>query len=184
VNATLIEAGGSKDIEKAVDDAIAKGDSIGGIIECVATNMPVGIGEPFFDSVEAMISHMVFAIPATKGIEFGSGFAAAKMYGSEHNDKFVEKTGKTKTNYAAGVNGGISNGNDLVFRVAVKPTSSVHAKQHTLNFKLDQMVDLEVEGRHDTCIALRIPVVIENATAIVLADLMLQAQKAGRVFNQ
>jgi chorismate synthase len=180
----LIEAGGISDIEKAVEMAMEKGDSIGGIVETVATNMPVGIGEPFFDSVESVISHFVFAIPATKGIEFGSGFAAAKMTGSQHNDKFISTSGKTDTNYAAGVNGGISNGNDLVFRVAIKPTSSVHAKQHTMNFKIGEMTDLEVEGRHDTCIALRIPVVIEEATCIALADLMLQSQKIGRVFSK
>jgi chorismate synthase len=106
------------------------------------------------------------------------------MTGSQHNDKFISTSGKTDTNYAAGVNGGISNGNDLIFRVAIKPTSSVHAKQLTMNFKTGEMADLEVEGRHDTCIALRIPVVIEEATCIVLADLMLQAQMVGRVFNK
>jgi chorismate synthase len=184
VTSMLIEAGGMADIEKAVELAMEKEDSIGGIVETVATNMPVGIGEPFFDSVESLISHFVFAIPATKGIEFGSGFAAAKMTGSQHNDKFISTTGKTDTNYAAGINGGISNGNDLVFRVAIKPTSSVHAKQHTMNVKTGKMTDLEVEGRHDTCIALRIPVVIEEATSIVLADLMLQAQKVGRIFGK
>jgi chorismate synthase len=145
--------------------------------------MPIGIGEPFFDSIEALLSHMIFSIPAIKGIEFGSGFAAAKMYGSEHNDKFISTTGTTATNNAGGINGGISNGNDLVFRVAVKPTSSVHSKQHTMNFKSDQMVNLKIEGRHDTCIALRVPVVSESATAIVLADLMLQAQQVKRVYS-
>ncbi len=184
VTSKLIEAGGIADIEKAVEIALEKGDSIGGIVETVATNMPIGIGEPFFDSVESVISHFVFAIPATKGIEFGSGFAAAKMTGSHHNDKFISTTGKTGTNYAAGVNGGISNGNDLVFRVAIKPTSSIHVRQHTMNFKTGEMTDLEVEGRHDTCIALRIPVVIENATSIALADLLLQAQKVSRIFGK
>jgi chorismate synthase len=184
VTSKLIEAGGMADIEKAIELAMEKGDSIGGIVETVATNMPIGIGEPFFDSVESVISHFVFAIPATKGIEFGSGFGAAKMTGSQHNDKFISTTGKTETNYAAGVNGGISNGNDLVFRVAIKPTSSVHAKQNTMNFKTGEMTDLEVEGRHDTCIALRVPVVLENATSIALADLMLQAQRVERIFGK
>jgi chorismate synthase len=168
-----MEAGGNPDIDKAIDEAIERRDSIGGIIECTATGMPVGIGEPFFNSVEAVLSHMVFSIPAIKGIEFGSGFEAAKMRGSEHNDWFVENTGKTATNYAGGINGGISNGNDLVFRVAVKPTSSTSAIQQTLNFKTGEIVDFEVEGRHDTCIALRVPPVLEAATAVVLADLML-----------
>lgn len=175
VSAELVEAGGSSDIERAVDEAIAREDSIGGIIRCVATGMPVGLGEPFFDSVESMISHMVFAIPATKGIEFGSGFAAARMYGSEHNDRFIDRSGKTATNNAAGINGGISNGNDIDFRVAIKPTSSIKTTQRTFNFNSKEMVELQIEGRHDTCIALRAPVVIENATAIVLADLLLRA---------
>lgn len=178
VESKLIEAGGLADIEKAVELAVERNDSIGGIVETRATNMPVGLGEPFFNSVESVISHFVFSIGATKGIEFGSGFAASKMTGSQHNDKFIATTGKTETNYAGGINGGISNGNDLVFRVAIKPTSSIHLSQHTMNMKTGQMTDLEIEGRHDTCIALRIPVVIEAATSIALADLLLQAQKA------
>jgi len=184
VESKLIEAGGITDIERAIDTAFKNNDSIGGIVETIATNMPIGLGEPFFDSLESVISHFVFAIPATKGIEFGSGFSAARMTGSQHNDKFVTKAGKTGTNFAGGINGGISNGNDLIFRVAVKPTSSTHQKQKTMNMKTGQMVDLEIEGRHDTCIALRIPVVIEAATSIVLADFMLQAQKVGPIFKQ
>lgn len=177
VNSTILEVGGSTDIEAAVESAVKEGDSIGGIIECTATGMPVGLGEPFFDSVESVLSHMVFSIPAIKGIEFGSGFGAAKMKGSGHNDWFTESTGKTATNYAGGINGGISNGNDLVFRIAVKPTSSTHASQQTLNFKTGEITDFIVEGRHDTCIALRVPPVVEAATAIVLADLTLQNKK-------
>jgi chorismate synthase len=177
VQSRLLEVGGSTDIEKAIDLAVENKDSIGGIVECTATGLPVGLGEPFFDSVEAVLSHMVFSIPAIKGIEFGSGFGAAKMKGSEHNDWFVEKTGKTATNYAGGINGGITNGNDIVFRVAVKPTSSTSAIQQTLNFKTGEVIDFEVEGRHDTCIALRIPPVLEAATAIVLADLTLVNKK-------
>jgi chorismate synthase len=183
VNAVLIEAGGSPDIEKAVEKAVEERDSIGGIVECRASNMPVGIGEPFFDSVEAVLGHMIFSIPAIKGIEFGSGFAAARMKGSEHNDKIISVDGKTSTNYAGGINGGISNGNDLLFRVAVKPTSSTHQKQTTINIKSGQLEELEIEGRHDTCIALRVPVVVEAATAIVLADLMLQEQKILRIIR-
>ncbi len=183
VKATILEVGGSADIEKAIDKAVEEQDSIGGIIECRAVNMPVGLGEPFFDSVEAAISHMVFSIPAVKGIEFGSGFAAARMRGSEHNDKLISVEGKTGTNYAGGINGGISNGNDLVFRIPVKPTSSTHQKQHTINIKSGEMTDLEIEGRHDTCIALRVPVVLEAATAIVLADLMMQEQKIARIYK-
>lgn len=180
----ILEIGGMKDLEKAIDKAVEKQDSIGGIIECRATGMPVGIGEPFFDSVEAVLGHMIFSIPAIKGLEFGAGFAAAKMWGSEHNDKLISTNGRTVTNNAGGINGGISNGNDLVFRVVVKPTSSTHQKQRTMNIKTGKMQDLEIEGRHDTCIALRIPVVIEAATAIVLADLMMQEQRIGRVLNK
>jgi chorismate synthase len=183
VKAEIIEAGGLKDIDKAIDKAIEENDSIGGLIECRVTNVPVGLGEPFFDSVEAMLSHMVFSIPAIKGIEFGSGFQAAKMKGSEHNDKLISVDGKTQTNYAGGINGGISNGNDILFRVAVKPTSSTHQVQKTINMKTGEMIDLDIEGRHDTCIALRVPVILEAATAIVLADLMLQQQEISRVLE-
>ncbi len=180
----LIEAGGIPDIEKAINIAIKNGDSIGGIVETKATNMPVGLGEPFFDSIEAVISHFIFSVPATKGIEFGSGFAASRMTGSQHNDKFISSTGKTETNNSGGINGGISNGNDLIFRVAVKPTSSIHLKQKTMNMKTGQLTDLEIEGRHDTCIALRIPVIIEAATSIVLADFMIQTQKVKLIQNK
>jgi chorismate synthase len=179
--ALLIEAGGMKDIEAAVKKAMEDGDSIGGIVECTITNLPAGLGEPFFDSVESVISHMIFSVPAIKGIEFGSGFHASRMKGSEHNDKIVDTDGKTATNYAGGINGGITNGNDLVFRVAVKPASSISRDQRTMNFKTGKMVDLKIEGRHDTCIALRVPVVIEAAAAIVMADLMLLEQKTGRI---
>lgn len=183
VSSKLIEAGGLTDIEKAVEHALEKQDSIGGVVETIATNMHVGLGEPFFGNIKAVIAHMIYSIPAIKGLEFGSGFAAAKMKGSEHNDKFINTSGKTNTNYAGGINGGISNGNDLIFRVAVKPTSSIHAAQHTMNMKTGEMIDLNVEGRHDTCIALRVPVVVEAATAIALADLALQAQAVKRVFK-
>jgi chorismate synthase len=183
VDAKILEVGGKKEIEKAIDEAVEKQDSIGGIVECTASNMPAGLGEPFFNSMESMLGHMIFSIPAIKGIEFGSGFAAARMWGSEHNDKFISEDGKTSTNYAGGVNGGITNGNDLVLRVAVKPTSSTHQPQRTINIRSGEMVDLQIEGRHDTCIALRVPVVVEAATAIVLADLMMMEQRIGRIWK-
>ena len=182
VAATLIEAGGSKDIQAAVEKAIEANDSIGGIIECCCTNIPVGLGEPFFDSAEALIAHMIFAVPATRGIEFGSGFRAATMKGSEHNDRIIDRSGTTATNYASGINGGITNGNDIVFRVPIKPTSSISLPQETYNFKEKSVSILQIEGRHDVCIAIRIPVVIECATALVLADLMLQEQQRNRIF--
>jgi chorismate synthase len=180
IAARILEVGGNPNIEEAINLAVEKRDSLGGIVECTAIHMPVGLGEPFFDSVESVLAHMLFSIPAIKGVEFGSGFAAAKMWGSEHNDKFISVEGKTLTNFAGGINGGISNGNDLVVRVAVKPTSSTHQKQRTINTKTGEMIDLEIEGRHDTCIALRVPVVVEAATAIVLADFMIQEGIIGR----
>jgi len=173
VKADLIEAGGEKNIDKAIQKAIKCNDSIGGIIECRSLNMPVGLGEPFFDSVESLISHLVFSIPGVKAIEFGSGFKAAAMTGIQHNDPIITISGKTKTNHAGGINGGITNSNDVVFRIAVKPTASISKTQHTMNTKIVKMVDLEVKGRHDLCIALRMPVIVEAATAVVLADLMM-----------
>ena len=173
VTAKLISAGGSADIEKAINEAIALNDSIGGIIECRVKNPPIAIGEPFFYSFESAVSHIVFSIPAIKGIEFGSGFAAAAMKGSEHNDPFIDSSGKTLSNNAGGINGGITNGNEVVFRIVVKPTSSTGVDQTTFNFKEGKMTTLQVKGRHDTCIALRMPVIVEAATAIAMADLIL-----------
>ena len=181
VSSSILEVGGSSDIEAALDRAIENRDSIGGIIECSIASVPAGLGEPFFDSVEAVMSHMIFSIPAIKGIEFGAGFRAAKMTGSEHNDNIVSTGGSTETNNAGGINGGISNGNEICFRVAVKPTSSTHQTQRTINMQSGQMEDLTIEGRHDTCIALRVPVVVEAAAAIVMADFMLQAQEVKRI---
>src|SRR6056297_1204627 len=181
INAHLIEAGGEKNIENAIDNAIKKNDSIGGIVECKAKQVPVGLGEPFFNAVESLISHIVFAIPAVKGIEFGAGFNAAKMFGSEHNDDLIDNSGKTATNFAGGINGGITNGNSLVFRVAVKPTSSISKPQHTINLESGRTEKLEVKGSHDACIELRVPVVVEAATALVLADLMIAEQKISKI---
>ena len=176
IAAALVQAGGRSDIEAAVEEALAAGDSIGGLVECRAKNIPVGWGEPFFDPVESVISHLAFAVPAIKGIEFGSGFAAASMKGSEHNDAIVDESGKTASNNAGGISGGLTNGNELVFRVAVKPTSSISKKQETLNVKTGKMETLQVKGRHDACIALRVPVVIEAITAVALADLKLMTK--------
>jgi chorismate synthase len=183
VSATLIEAGGTGDIRAAVDRAVEEQDSIGGIVECRIGGVPVGLGEPFFDSVESVMSHIIFSIPAIRGIEFGTGFRAAAMRGSEHNDNIIDADGTTETNHAGGVNGGITNGNEIVFRVAVKPTSSTGRPQRTMNFRTGEMEVLKIEGRHDTCIALRVPVVVEAAAALVLADFMLQSQETKRVFK-
>ena len=171
VESTILEIGGETDLEKGLQKAIDAKDSIGGIIECRVNGLPIGLGEPFFDSAESLISHAVFAIPAVRGIEFGTGFAAAKMFGSEHNDPIEDASGKTTTNHAGGVVGGLTNGNELVFRIAIKPTSSTPQEQQTLNIETNNVEPFSVKGRHDLCIALRVPVVLEAATAIVLADL-------------
>lgn len=181
VESKIIEIGGEKDIEAGLQKAIDAKDSVGGIVECVVKNLPLGLGDPFFDSGESVISHAVFSIPAVKGIEFGAGFAAAKMFGSNHNDAIIDGSGKTKTNNAGGIVGGISNGNDLVFRVVVKPTSSTPKDQESWNWESQQVESFSVKGRHDLCIALRVPPVLEAVTAIALADLMLLEQKIKRV---
>ncbi len=183
VQSVISEIGGETDLEKGLQKAIDAKDSIGGIVECTVKGLPVGLGEPFFDSAESLISHAVFAIPAVRGIEFGTGFTAAKMFGSQHNDALENKTGKTFTNHAGGIVGGISNGNDLVFRIAIKPTSSTPLEQQTLNIETNTVEGFSVKGRHDLCIALRVPVILEAVTAIVLADLMMLEQKTPRVIH-
>jgi len=179
--ATILEAGGNEWIAENVERAVAEGDSIGAILECRATGLPVGLGEPFFDAVESLLSHIIFAIPGIRGIEFGAGFASARMKGSACNDPILDANGTTATNHAGGINGGITNGNELYFRVAAKPTSSISKEQTTINLQTGEQTSLVVKGRHDACFALRLPVVIEAATAIVLADLMLLEQNLSRV---
>jgi chorismate synthase len=176
IRAAIREIGGCPEPEKfpeVVRAAMEAHDSVGGIVECTATGLPPGLGEPFFDSVESLIAHAALAIPAVKGIEFGAGFGAARMRGSEHNDPIAEASGRTSTNRAGGINGGITNGNPLVFRVVVKPTPSIAVPQQTLNTASGRIEELVVAGRHDACIALRVPVVLEAITALVLADLFL-----------
>lgn len=181
ITATLKEVGGELDSNAGIEKAIAKQDSVGGVVECVVKGLPVGLGEPFFDSIESLIAHAIFSIPAVRGIEFGTGFAAARMFGSEHNDSIVASDGTTATNHAGGVVGGLTNGNELVFRVAIKPTSSTPQEQKSLNTTTGQQEVFSVKGRHDLCIALRVPVVVEAVTAMVLADLFLLEQKISRV---
>ncbi|TBR19700.1 MAG: chorismate synthase [Chitinophagaceae bacterium] len=181
INSSILEIGGEKDLEKGLQKAIDEKDSVGGIVECRAKNLPIGLGEPFFDSLESLVAQIVFSIPAVRGIEFGTGFAAAKMFGSDHNDAIENKDGKTKTNNAGGVVGGLSNGNELVFRVAIKPTSSTSKEQLTLNWTTDNIEKISIKGRHDLCIALRVPVILEAVTAIVLADLMILEQQISRI---
>jgi chorismate synthase len=181
IDAKLIEAGGNKDIDTAIDRAIKAEDSIGGIVECRITGIPIGLGEPFFDSVESYMSHIMFAIPAIKGIEFGLGFESARITGSQNNDPIIDPDGTTATNNAGGINGGISNGNEIVFRVAVKPTSSIKAEQQTINLKSGEVESLKIKGRHDVCLALRFPPIIEAAAAIALSDLWLMDLSFKRV---
>ena len=158
--------------QRAVETAIKEGDSLGAVVECTVPNIDQGYGEPFWDSVESQIAHAVFAIPGVRAIEFGDGFNAAAMKGSEHNDPIGED-GRPAKNGAGGINGGITNGAPISFRVAFKPTSSIRKAQQTFNFATGEMDTLEVPGRHDACFALRAPVVVEAMTAIVLADLAL-----------
>jgi len=183
ITAFLAEAGGSPEIDGAVAAALREKDSIGGIVECRAEGVPAGLGEPFFDSAESLFSHLIFAVPGIKGIEFGSGFAGSRMRGSRHNDLFLDQSGKTCSNYAGGFNGGITNGNDLVFRVAVKPPSSIPQKQATVNLRSGKSATLLIAGRHDACFALRVPVIIEAAAAVVLADLMLLEHRLPRIWE-
>ena len=175
INARIVEIGGSLEMtgeaQKVLDQAIKDGDSIGAVVECVVPDIDLGYGEPFWDSVESVISHAIFSIPGVRGIEFGDGFKAAAMRGSEHNDP-IGPDGRPLKNGAGGVNGGITNGAPIVFRVAFKPTSSISRPQQTFNFQTGEMDTLVVKGRHDVCFALRTPVIVEAMTAIALADLV------------
>ena len=183
VNARIIELGGiaaeqaegaplPEEWQQAIDNAIAEGDSLGAVVECTVPDIDPGYGEPFWDGVESQIAHAVFAIPGVRGIEFGDGFAASRMMGSQHNDP-IGPDGRPMKNGAGGANGGITNGAPISFRVAFKPTSSIRKAQTTFNFQTGEMDTLEVPGRHDVCFALRAPVVVEAMTAISLADFAL-----------
>ena len=174
----LTEVGGCKD-SNMFDDIIAnaarEGDSVGGIIECRVSEATPLLGEPFFDSAESTIAHLLFSIPAVKGVEFGDGFAGAAKRGSERNDTIIDASGTTKTNNEGGINGGITNGNDIVVRVAIKPTPSIAKEQQSYNFEKTTITPLTIGGRHDACIARRAMVVVEAMVAIALADLSLRA---------
>ena len=174
---SIVEIGGSRNEAEFADiiaAAMTDGDSVGGIVECCAKGVKVGLGEPFFDSVESTIARLLFSIPAVKGVEFGSGFEGVKLRGSERNDCFVDGEGHTATNNEGGINGGITNGNNLVVRAAIKPTASISHEQMTYNKELGEVAPLRIKGRHDACIALRAAVVVESVVAIALAELSLQ----------
>lgn len=173
----IIEIGGSADKERFADiieSARMDRDSVGGVVECRAEGVAAGLGEPFFDSAESLMAHLLFSVPAVKGVEFGSGFAAARMRGSEHNDPIIDAEGHTSTNHAGGIVGGITNGNAIVVRAAVKPTASISREQMSFNCASGQVDSLVIKGRHDVCITLRAAVVVESAVAIALADLTLR----------
>lgn len=177
IKASIVELGGTKDSKKwdaLLDEVIEDGDSLGAVVECKA-KVPAGLGEPFWDSVESLISHAIFAIPGVRGVEFGDGFTASAMRGLEHNDPYGHNLIPTK-NGAGGVNGGITNGAELCFRVAFKPTSSISKVQKTYNIEKEIIESVSIKGRHDACFALRTPVVVEAMTAIVLLDLTLLSQ--------
>ena len=171
-NLDMTEGQLPREWQNAIEEAIKEGDSLGAVIECTVPQIDPGYGEPFWDSVESNLAHAIFAIPGVRGIEFGDGFRAAAMKGSEHNDP-IGTDGRPTKNGAGGVNGGITNGAPIVFRTAFKPTSSIRKAQQTYNFEKQEMDTLEVPGRHDVCFALRAPVVVEAMTAIVLADLVV-----------
>ncbi len=170
---SIKEIGGCTDPAKfneVLAAAAADKDSVGGVVECRVNGVPLGLGEPFFDSAESMIAHLLFSIPAVKGVEFGSGFAGSRMRGSQNNDMILDVEGHTATNHAGGINGGLTNGNELIVRAAIKPTSSIGREQMTYNLATDRIDPLTITGRHDVCIALRGAVVVEAAVAIALAN--------------
>ena len=173
----LIEVGGERD-EAKFDDIISRaasdGDSVGGVVECRISGISQYLGEPFFDSVESVMAHLLFSIPAVKGVEFGDGFEGARKRGLERNDMIISESGATYTNNEGGINGGIANGNDIVVRVAIKPTPSIAKEQMTYNFDEGCVAPLVIGGRHDACIARRAAVVVEAMAAVALADLKLQ----------
>jgi chorismate synthase len=162
----------AKNMEKSILAARKKGDSLGGIIESISTNIPVGLGEPIFGSLESDISQAMFSIPAVKGVEFGSGFAGSERFGSQNNDPYIIKNGKilTKTNNSGGILGGISNGMPIVFRVAFKPASSIAKYQDTVDVKTKKKIKLQVGGRHDPCVVPRAPPVVDSLVSLTLAD--------------
>ncbi len=174
ISSEIVEIGGCREperFEQIIAEAMSDGDSVGGVITGRAAGVQAGLGEPFFDSVESLAAHLLFSIPAVKGVEFGRGFESARLRGSQNNDPIVDANGATASNNDGGINGGITNGNDITFRVAIKPTASISRPQETFNFALQRVAPLSIIGRHDACIALRAAVVVEAALAIALADL-------------
>ncbi|MCX7704126.1 MAG: chorismate synthase [Planctomycetota bacterium] len=169
------DSSSAKKMLRAIEEARKRGDSVGGIIECVVVNPPPALGEPFFDTFDGDLAKILFSIPAVKGVEFGAGFRVASLKGSENNDPFTIENGKvvTRTNNCGGILGGITNGMPLVFRVAVKPTPSIYLKQETVNLKTMRPATIKLKGRYDPCIVPRAVVVVESVAAVVLLDHLL-----------
>ena len=170
----VLDAQAGQQMQQAILQAKAEGDSVGGVLETVITGLPAGVGEPWFDTVESVLSHMLFAVPAVKGVEFGAGFALADMTGTQANDPFCMENGRvqTKTNNSGGINGGITNGMPVVFRCVVRPTPTVAQEQQTIHMQSMENATLAAKGRHDPCIAHRASVVIDCVTALSLCDLL------------
>ncbi len=170
----VIDDGATDKMKNAILAAAKSGDSVGGVLETAVTGIPAGVGEPWFDTVEGMLSHALFSVPAVKGVEFGAGFKIADMTGSTANDPFDFENGRvvTKTNNNGGINGGITNGMPIVFRLAVKPTPTISMPQQTVDFKTGENVMISAGGRHDPCIVHRARVVVDSITAIVICDML------------
>lgn len=173
IQAQVYKVGNRRNYEDILQTAIENGDSLGAEIHCVAKNLPIGLGQPFFDSVESLLAHAIFSIPGVKAIKFGLEKSPATSLGSEFNDSIIDERGATKTNNSGGVNGGITNGNKLEFSIEVKPTSSISKLQKSFNFLKKKVVEFSIPGRHDVCFGLRVPVIVEAVTALVLADFYL-----------
>ena len=168
----VLDTAAGEAMQAAIVAAASDGDSVGGVLETAVVGLPAGVGEPWFDTMEGMLSHMMFSIPAVKGIEFGSGFALADMRGSEANDPFLLENGAvvTATNHSGGINGGIANGMPVIFRTAVKPTPTIFKPQQTVDFAAMTETVLQPKGRHDPAIVHRARAVQDAATALVLCD--------------
>lgn len=174
----VLSAKAETEMRQAIGTARADGDSVGGVVECIVTGLPVGLGSPMFEGIESRLASILFGIPAVKGVEFGAGFSCATMLGSQHNDPFsiAESKISTTTNHAGGILGGISNGMPLLFRVAFKPTPSISKEQTTISLSRGETAPLSIHGRHDPCIVPRAVPVVEAAAAIVLLDLLLESK--------
>ncbi|MBQ4650204.1 MAG: chorismate synthase [Firmicutes bacterium] len=170
----VLDEQAAAEMRASIEAAAAEGDSVGGILETAVTGMPCGVGEPWFDTVESMLAHGIFAIPAVKGIEFGAGFDICRMKGSQANDAMKYDDGKvvTETNHSGGINGGITNGMPVLFRTAIKPTASIFKEQHTVDMASGEDAVLQLKGRHDPAIVHRASAVVDAVTALVLADLL------------